>query len=330
MFRRLEREIGQRAAAWLRLGLLATSLAGCLGASQPAAVALRRTAVMVDAAPVLLNPANPSQAEVGEFRYAGGVVLTSSQTDQLHGLSDLVVDGSGRLVSVGDLGVLLEARLRLDEAGRLIGVSDATIAPLTDPAGRTLIDKTEADAEGLAVLPSGDRLVSFERRHRIWLYPAGGGPPQPVPSPGEPFEANGGMEALAADPLVASDAYLVGGEDSGKTWTCRVSTACAESVAVDKPADFGLVALTRVPGGMTAYLLRAFDDARGNRISLQLFRGDTAVAQMDLARPFTVDNFEALAAVPLADGGIRFYLLSDDNGSASQRTLLLAFDWQRP
>jgi hypothetical protein len=25
---------------------------------------------------------------------------------------------------------------------------------------------------------------------------------------------------------------------------------------------------------------------------------------------------------------IRFYLISDDNGSATQRTLLLAFDWR--
>jgi hypothetical protein len=27
------------------------------------------------------------------------------------------------------------------------------------------------DAEGMAILANGDRLVSFERNHRIWLYP---------------------------------------------------------------------------------------------------------------------------------------------------------------
>jgi hypothetical protein len=32
--------------------------------------------------------------------------------------------------------------------------------------------------------------------------------------------------------------------------------------------------------------------------------------------------------VPRADGAIRFYLLSDDNFSKLQRTLLLAFDWR--
>jgi hypothetical protein len=49
---------------------------------------------------------------------------------------------------------------------------------------------------------------------------------------------------------------------------------------------------------------------------------------MDMAAPLTVDNFEGVAAVSRSDGGVRFYLLSDDNGDASQRTLLLAFDWQ--
>ena len=52
------------------------------------------------------------------------------------------------------------------------------------------------------------------------------------------------------------------------------------------------------------------------------------IGRLDLARPLTVDNFEGLAAVPAPDGGVRFYLISDDNFSPSQRTLQLAFDWK--
>lgn len=51
------------------------------------------------------------------------------------------------------------------------------------------------------------------------------------------------------------------------------------------------------------------------------------VARLELAPPLTVDNFEGLAVVPRSGGGVRFYLLSDDNALASQRTMLLAFDW---
>ena len=51
---------------------------------------------------------------------------------------------------------------------------------------------------------------------------------------------------------------------------------------------------------------------------------------MELRGPLTVDNFEGLAAVPGKDGAVRFYLISDDNFSSSQRPLLVAFDWKPP
>ena len=258
----------------------------------------------------------------------GGVVLTSSQTDQLHGLSDLEMTGTDRLTAVGDLGVLLDARLVLDEAEQLVGLTDGSLTLLIGEGGEPLSDKVDADAEGLALLPNGDRLVSFERRDRIWLYPAAGGPPRPVAAPEVSFPLNGGMEALAADPEAGADAYVVGAEVSGDTWTCRVSsTRCIKGPSVDKPEGLGLVAITRLPRMQTAYLLRGFDEVRGARISLQIFRSGNMIARMDLAPPMTIDNYEGLAAVPRDDGGVRFYLMSDDNALAFQRTLLLAFDW---
>ena len=103
---------------------------------------------------------------------------------------------------------------------------------------------------------------------------------------------------------------------------------CVKGPTVDKPAEFGLVAINRLPQMETAYLLRAFDPIRGSRIMLKIVGSTAEVARMDIAAPLTVDNFEGLASVPLPNGGIRFYLVSDDNGSASQRTLLLALDWK--
>jgi len=313
----------------LVLGVVVNSV-GCIDAPpQPGPVTpIVGVPIGIDVSPVPLNPQDRSQTAIGDFLYAGGLALTSGQTDQLHGLSDLEITGTDRLSAVGDMGVLLDARLVLDGAERLVGLADARLTVLTGEDGKPLADKEDADAEGLARLPSGDRLVSFERRHRIWLYPAGGGPPRPVSAPEVPFPANGGMEALAFDPETGADAYVVGAEDSGDTWTCRVSAPCVKGASVDKPEEFGLVGIKRLPGTGTVYLLRAYDPLRGNRISLQIFRGPSMVARMDMAAPMTIDNFEALAAVPRTDGRVRFYLMSDDNGNASQRTLLLAFDWR--
>ena len=282
----------------------------------------------MDTVAVPLNVQVPSQTAIGEFVYAGGLALSSRQTTQLHGLSDLEVDTSGHLTAVGDDGVWFEVRLVLDRAERLIGLRDARLVPLTGEDGTVLADKMEADAEGFAQLANGDRLVSFERRHRIWLYPAGGGTPRPVPSPEAAFPENAGLEALSADPETGADAYVAGAEDSGETWACRVSASCITGPTIDKPEEFGLVAIKRLPGMRTVALLRAFDAVRGSRLSLQILRAGAVLAQMDMAAPLTVDNFEGLATVLRPDNRIRIYLLSDDNDSSTQRTLLLAFDWK--
>ena len=285
---------------------------------------LDSTAVVVESVSVPLNPRDASQTAIGDFHYAGGVAMSARGTDQLHGLSDLEVAGNDRLIAVSDFGMMLEARLVFDAAQRLTGVADARITPLADEDGTVSSDKADVDAEGLALMANGDRLVSFERRHRILLYPAAGGTPRRVPAPVEAFPPNEGMEALAADPEAGEHAYLVGSEASGRTWSCRLEATCTRGPTV----GVGLVAMRRLAGGQTAYLLRAFNAVTGVRVSLQIFRSGKIAARMDLTPPLTLDNYEGVAAVRRPDGGYRFYLLSDDNASASQRTLLVAFDWR--
>lgn len=317
--------------AWGGL-IAALALAGCAPApaTLPTQPVPAGPAIAVTAAPVPLDSADPGRQAIGPFAYAGGLVLTSEATARLHGLSDLAVAAGGRLTAVSDEGDLLQARIILDGAGRLAGVTDARLSGFVGLDGKPLQGKEWSDAEGLAVLANGDRLVSFERQHRIWRYPAAGGPAQAVNMPDAAFPANDGMEALAPDPAAGPDAYVVGAEDSGETWTCRLSAPCVKGPTIDKPGEFGLVAVARLPAGRTAWLLRAYDPVRGARVTLKIVGPQGPVAQMELARPLTVDNYEGLAAVPGADGKVRFYLISDDNFSASQRTLLLAFDWTPP
>ncbi|MDX9998980.1 MAG: esterase-like activity of phytase family protein [Phenylobacterium sp.] len=284
--------------------------------------------IVVSAKPVPLNPEAPDLSRIGRFAYAGGVELASDDTARLHGLSDVEITPDGRLVAISDEGDLLEARIVLDREGRLAGLAEARIAALPGLDGQPLPGKQEADSEGLAVMPNGDRLVSFELNHRIWLYPADGGPPRPAPSPQITSPPNGGMEALAPDPEAGPDAYIAGGEDSAQLFHCRLSAGCTPGATIDRPGrEFGLVALRRLPEGRTAYLLRAWDPLRGNRIVLKIDGPQGEVDRLELSRPFTVDNFEALAAAPI-EGGLRFYILSDDNFQRIQRTLLLAFDWR--
>ena len=133
--------------------------------------------IALSADPIPLNPDDLSLSRVGNFTYSGGLNITSKVTSQLHGLSDLRVLPSGALYAETDEGRFFSARLGLDSKGRLVGLKDGELTALIGVDGKPLPSKQESDAEGLAILENGDRLISFERHHRILLYPAKGGVP---------------------------------------------------------------------------------------------------------------------------------------------------------
>ncbi|HET6971502.1 MAG TPA: esterase-like activity of phytase family protein [Phenylobacterium sp.] len=316
---------------WAGFALAAALLAAC--APRPSAAL--PVPIRVDAEPVAEWPEGEKPAPPDNFTYAGGLVLTSKDTARLHGLSDLVVLPDGRMISQSDEGDLVRARITLDAQGRLTGVAEATFARLTGQDGQPLpTGKSESDAEGLALWPNGDLMVSFERRHRIWLYPADGGSPREVPHPDAPFPNNEGMEALALDPADGPDAYRVGREDTRETWVCHLAGGCATSFSVAGVGEGWLTSARAMPPvvlpGGWVFLLRDYNpltQATTIRIRITDAQGRTVDTHV-IAAPAAVDNFEGIAVLPNPNGSARLYLISDDNFSARQRTLLLAFDWR--
>jgi hypothetical protein len=143
------------------------------------------------------------------------------------------------------------------------------------------------------------------------------------------------MEALAALPPAGPDAYLVGSE-AGGVWLCRLSAACrATELGARVPRDFGLTALAVSPDGSTLALLARSFDGRTVRDVVRILpyaaidsRDAAGLDELVLDDPLTRDNFEGIAVVAGAGGGLRVYVLSDDNFSTSQHTYLLAFDWR--
>jgi hypothetical protein len=285
--------------------------------------------VGIEVLPVGLNPADSRQRSIGAFEYAGGIEIRATNRATILELSDLRVSGE-RLDAISDQGLFFEARIQFDDMNRLAGLTDARMVRLLGESGRPLGAK-ESDAEGLDLLPDGGKLVSFEGTDRILLYPADGGAPRPAPAPEARFPQNTGMEALALYPAAGADAYFVGSEE-GAIWLCRLSGSCIDT-ALGRfvPAGMNLTALAAYGAdGAFAMLSRAYDPQTGVRISVRLIANDAAGArvldELTTAPPLNVDNFEGIAVVPRASGGIRVYLVSDDNGSDTQRTYLFAFD----
>jgi hypothetical protein len=326
--------------------LAALLLAQAAGASEHASPTAANSGsgwrdIAIQAAPVALN--GPEAVARG-VAFMGALDLTSPDIDRLHGLSDLKFTSPTDFLAVSDEGWLAGARVRLDPAGRLVGVEAGRMKPLLGELGDRLFDRprrgpdnydTWADSEGLAVYPDGRFLVSFEHHQRIWKYGVdrtGPDLPRAMISPPMPIDYNYGFEAVAVD---GRKGYYAGAE-SGGVWHCAKDRCLQLADQPEPPTikddDLRITSFDRDPLGRGLFVLeRSFSRANGTVVRVSLWhdpdRGgfDQRVPVFELKPPLTVDNMEGIAAVK-SGRGVRLYLIADDNFSPSQRSLLMAFD----
>ncbi|MBM3488806.1 MAG: twin-arginine translocation pathway signal [Alphaproteobacteria bacterium] len=313
------------------LALLAALVLGAAAAAETIAV---RTAF------VPFDSEDRDATRTGALVWKGGLALTSDDP-RFGGLSglhvELAADGA-RLTAVSDRGYWFTARLVHDRDGRLAGLADAALAPMRGPDGGDVAEGPWSDAEALARM--GDRfLVGFERRARIWSYAVAdgiAGRPAAFPTPPGLGRApsNEGLEALAALPdgrlfaltegLVQADGTLAGWVGGPAGWAALSYVR----TGTYKPTD-----AAALPSGDVLVLERRFSwlggpGARLARVRGGAIRPGAALESETLAEivpPMTVDNMEGIGVVRGAAGETRLYLVSDDNYSALQRTLLMLF-----
>jgi hypothetical protein len=296
--------------------------------------------VEVGATPVPLNPGDPGQRRVGQLEYLAGFALSGDSPDW-GGLSGMVLSPDGMtLTAIADVGFWYRLRLRLDATGRLIGIVDAEMGPLLDQNGKALDGKENGDAESLSRTADGSLYVTFEGRHRIWRYAA---LDNPLLGAAHAVRAPAGMKDLPRNLGIEAAAFLAGGRllllseggrtadgdlrgwiGDGKQWKALTLATTGEFVPTD---------LCVLPGGDVLLLERSFSMLDGAAARLSIIPAASIVAGARLAgreiavirRPLTVDNFEDVAARKGADGSTLIYIMSDDNQSLLERTLLLQF-----
>ena len=259
-----------------------------------------------------------------------------SDHPRLGGLSSLALSSDGRtLVLLSDRGHWLSARLVQAPGGALKSLKDWQIQPIRDADGAP-VQRPWHDAEGIARAPDGAWLISFEWHHRIWRYPRGllGGRPAPLRLPPELREApgNGGLEAIAALPdgrLLLICEHFMNQDGTHRGWIGQDGALRPLSYVSEE--GFAPTDLAVVPGsGDVLVLERAFSVLRGNRarilrIRAAALRPGARLRGEELARlepPMRVDNFEGLAVQRHSSGALLVYLVSDDNFSVLQQTLL--------
>jgi hypothetical protein len=317
--------------------LRAALLAGLLLLA-PAAAA--QEAIDVGCSRLALNPEDKAATTVGRLAWRGGCALTSDAAG-FGGLSDLLLaPAGGSLLAVSDEGRWLSAALAYDADGDLAGLTAARLGPLHDTAGRLLSVsiKKRQDAEALARLPDGSLLVAFERAHRLRRFAVGlGGPPELFAAPPglAGAAANAGIEALVTLADGRLLAFSEGPQDDSSTsaWL-REASGAWHRLALRPGGLFRPTGAALLPSGDVLLLERRYTllgglGARVSRIAAAAIRpGATlqAATLAELGPPLTLDNFEGVAAHRAPDGTTRITLLSDDNFSPLQRTLVVQFE----
>ncbi|HEC14928.1 MAG TPA: esterase-like activity of phytase family protein, partial [Rhodospirillales bacterium] len=229
-----------------------------------------------------------------------------------------------------------EASMTYDAKGNLSGLYDASLVRMTDTDGDFLSGKSSSDAESLAWDNNGGVIAAFEREHRLLRYEAGRVKAEIIPPPPEIFLAprNGGIESLTR----LNDGRLVAISEALQTKGGVFGWIKAEKgwsrFIYETDGPFAPKGAATLPGGDVLVLERFYanKDHQGVKIMRlgpsafvpgAIIKG-TPVAS--LRPPLSIDNFEGIAVAKGKRGETLIYLISDDNFSSNQRTLLMMFE----
>ncbi len=340
--------MSERTAAAL-LGAVAARLLGSLAMVLATIPATSADEAITVSQPYRLSPhVAPGETTMG-IRLLGSVELTRTLVADLPlgGLSALAWDqDESRLYALSDHGDLFHLRPHFDN-GTLVRVEALTAFALRDRRGRVL-EGRRADAEGLALQranngKTGDSLlaVSFERHPRIVRFRPDGRYVEQLELPADLHDIsryadpNKALEALTWLPglgfLSAPERPLAGTGDGtislfaldGRSWRYPLlATPNASLVDMQALPDGSLLTLERGHGLMFLPIVISLRhtwvtaDNTGQRLPV------STIAILDSSQGWSVDNFEGLSH----HQGLTFFMVSDDNFKALQKTLLVYFE----
>jgi len=291
------------------------------------------------------EPRAPERKRFGELEFRGGLILTSSER-VFGGLSALRVspDG-GRFFAISDKGQWFRGRIAY-RAGKLIGLEEVDTAPMLAIDGRQLAARGWYDTESMTE-DDGTIYVGIERVHQIVRFDFGKdgfrarGIPLAQPPGLRTLPSNKGLECLAmpakgqplAGTLIAISERGLDAEGNIKAFLIGVASPGSSTFAVRRTDDFDVSDCTVTPRGDLLILERRFTLVTGvamriRRVPLSLIRPGAVVDGQELIYAdmgFQIDNMEGIAVHRSPQGELVLTLVSDDNFSAMQRTLLLQF-----
>lgn len=303
-----------------------------------------RIDITVSARPIsAFEPRDPGKTRFGRLSFRSGLVLGGNHP-RFGGFSGLwrSPDG-GDLVAVTDNGFWLTAKLR-SQGGRLIGLEQAELAAILGSSGRPLHRSRYYDTESLAIA-NGVAYVGVERTHDVLRFDWGrdgvGARARIVQVPRElkRLPDNRGLEAIGVVPVghALAGAVVAIAERSGRedepTLGVILGGRQPGLFQVARHDGYAVTDMAFLPGGDMLLLERWYRPLRGVGMRIRRVAGAGLRPGAILDGPYLIeadlgqeiDNMEGMS-VHLENGKTVLTLISDDNFSFLQRTVLLEFE----
>lgn len=321
----------------------ALALAGTALAQRPQALK-NATPIPVAVQPMAFLSSDPARRRFGSLVFRSGLHLTSP-VSSFGGFSGLWRSANGReLLALADNAQVLQARVE-SSGGRLTGLAETVLSPLLLDGGKPLRQSRFYDTESLAI-SGGVAFIGVERSHAVLRFSRERSgalvrgvlltdtpPLKDIPGnksleaigiapPRSPLA--GAVVAIAERARTAENAptrgFILTGPQRGAFDVVRSNDYDISDLAFLD--DGSLLVLERrvglLLGGFACRIRQVAATAirPGARVDGDvLFESDASLA---------IDNMEGLC-VHREDGEIILTLISDDNFSLLQRTLLLEF-----
>ena len=284
-------------------------------------------------------------AKFGDLTFLGGLELLASDR-KVGGLSGLVsLDGGNAFLAVTDNGHWVSGKIEQTPDGKPLDIRDVRFAPLLGADGRTLRARWGHDTEAVTLSNSG-LYVTAEFNNAIYHYswPLVTGRERMTGKVSLPDDIlslprNAGLESLAAVPENSAFAgNLIAVAESSKSDAHDFSAFIigpggVERFAIRRQNRFDATDAAFLPDGDLLLMERRFN--LRDLIGLRLRRFEAAsiapgaVLEGDILLEadfdYQIDNMEALAVHQTLNGETILTLLSDNNRSMLQRTVLLRF-----
>jgi hypothetical protein len=283
--------------------------------------------------PLDLDPAHPGPRRVGDLVFVNAWELQSANAE-FGGISALLAMRDGRFIGVSDAGTLIGFGLTDDDR-----IDRPFIAPLPESVGPDLTYQ-DRDSEGITYDPeTGQFWVSYEANHAIRRFSKSFARRTGYVRLGgkHHWAKNKGVEAVArmADGrFVAINENLEQGLHEGFLFSGDPVESGTVKTSFDyrPPKGYRVTDISALPDGRLIVLNRkvGFPNGFSAKIAL-LDPADIGVMETvegrvitTLASPLLIDNMEGIA-VSVANESTIIWLISDDNFSVFQRTLLMKF-----